>query len=149
MTKRTINAAIKHLGLEIQNNRDGYSYFTDAIGNQIGESVMVCYLNSLTVEQWLERARIAIEENNDGRCGVRSIHLPPEPAKKVFTLSGDFSKSNAVADALTELEAAGAALREYTDAGDYGSADYFAALKVKKAAIAAHDAALRKLRSVS
>lgn len=63
MTKRTINAALKRAGLpvEIQNNRDGYSYFTHAVtGYQIGESVLICYLSHQTVEQWVEHARWAI-----------------------------------------------------------------------------------------
>jgi len=58
MTKATINKAIKHLGIEIQNTRgDGYSYFTSLKdGNQVGDSVYVCYLNQLTLEQWIKEA---------------------------------------------------------------------------------------------
>ena len=61
MTKRKINSAIKHLGVEIQNNRDGYSYFTRD-GVSIGDSVMVCYLNQLTLEEWIGEAEYAIAE---------------------------------------------------------------------------------------
>ena len=66
--------------------------------------------------------------------------------KTTIKLSGSFDKSHALADAFAELEAAKAALREFTDAGDYGSAEYFAALKIKKDAEAAHATALRNLR---
>lgn len=64
-TKRTINAALRRAGLpvEIQNNRDGYSYFTSTItGAQIGESVLVCYLQQQTVEGWVSDARYAIKQ---------------------------------------------------------------------------------------
>lgn len=58
MTKATINRAIRGLGIEIQNKRgDGYSYFTSlATGYQVGDSVPVCYMNHLTLDQWIERA---------------------------------------------------------------------------------------------
>jgi len=65
MTTRTINAALRRAGLdvEIQNNRDGYSYFVrKATGALVGESVMVCYLNQQTVEQWVTDARHAIAQ---------------------------------------------------------------------------------------
>lgn len=57
MTKARINKAIKHLGLEIQNKRgDGYSYFTDMEGNQVGDSVYVCYMSQLSLAQWVGEA---------------------------------------------------------------------------------------------
>jgi hypothetical protein len=60
MNKKTINRAIAHLGIEIQNNRDGYSYFTSLeTGDQIGHSVMVCYLNSYTLDEWVSEANWA------------------------------------------------------------------------------------------
>lgn len=65
ITTRSINVALRRAGLalEIINNRDGYSYFISTeTGGQIGESVMVCYLNQQTVEQWVEDARHAIKE---------------------------------------------------------------------------------------
>ena len=54
-SKAQINAALRRAGipLEIQNNRDGYSYFTDAEGNQVGSSVYVCHLSSMSVERWV------------------------------------------------------------------------------------------------
>ena len=59
-SKRQINSAIRHLGLEIQNNRDGYSYFTDLCdGCQVGESVYICYLSQQTVGDWVIDAEIA------------------------------------------------------------------------------------------
>jgi hypothetical protein len=65
MTTRTINAALRRadLDIEIANNRDGYSYFLSTItGGQIGESVLVCYLNQQTVEEWVSDARRAIHQ---------------------------------------------------------------------------------------
>jgi hypothetical protein len=63
MTTAKINRAIKHLGLEIVHQRaDGYSYFVEiGTGNSIGLSVMVCYLNQLSLEQWVEEAVGALE----------------------------------------------------------------------------------------
>ena len=65
INKRSINAALKRAGLpvEIQNNRDGYSYFTSTLnGDQIGESVLVCYLNQQSIEGWVADARHAIAQ---------------------------------------------------------------------------------------
>lgn len=61
MTKNLINKAIKHLGLEIVGHRgDGYFYFCDLQkGHQVGESVLVCYLNQLTLAQWIQEAEQA------------------------------------------------------------------------------------------
>ena len=61
MTKVKINKAIKHTGLEVQNNRDGYSYFTNFEGDPIGGCVMVCYLNQLSLSQWIEEAECAVK----------------------------------------------------------------------------------------
>lgn len=64
MNKRTINRALRPLGLEIQNNRDGYSYFTSRrFGHQIGASVFVSYLSSLPLSRWVDEARAAIREH--------------------------------------------------------------------------------------
>jgi len=61
MTKNRINRAIKHLGLEIVGKRgDGYFYFCDLQeGNQVGESVLVCYLNQCTLGEWVQYAESA------------------------------------------------------------------------------------------
>jgi len=66
ITKRAINSAIKRAGLPviIQNNRGGYSYFTSTeTGNQVGESVCLCYLNQQSIDQWVEDARYAIAQD--------------------------------------------------------------------------------------
>lgn len=64
MNKRTINRALRPLGLEIQNNRDGYSYFTSRrFGHQIGASVFVSYLSSLPLDRWVDEARAAIRDH--------------------------------------------------------------------------------------
>ena len=61
MTTSQINRAIRHLNLEIIHERgSGYSYFLDiATGAQIGDSVQVCYLSSLSLEQWVQEAEAA------------------------------------------------------------------------------------------
>lgn len=61
MTKAQINRAIKHTCLTIQGRRgDGYFYFLDAEGNQVGESVTVCYLKQLPLHRWVRLAEQAI-----------------------------------------------------------------------------------------
>ena len=64
ITQKKINAALRAVGLgvEIVNNRDGYSYFLDRDGNQVGESVYICYLNQQTISEWVEHARFAIKQ---------------------------------------------------------------------------------------
>ena len=61
MTKKIINKAISYLGLEIVGHRgDGYFYFCDLKeGHQVGDSVLVCYLNQLTLSQWIQEAEQA------------------------------------------------------------------------------------------
>ena len=61
MTTSQINRAIRHLNLEIIHQRgSGYSYFLDtSTGDQIGASVPVCYLNTLSLEQWVQEAEAA------------------------------------------------------------------------------------------
>lgn len=55
MTKKQINNKIKHLDLEIQGKKgDGYFYFIDKkTGDQIGDSVYICYLNQASIYKWL------------------------------------------------------------------------------------------------
>ena len=61
MTKAQINRAIRHTGLTIQGTRgDGYFYFLDTEGNQVGDSVMVCYLRQLPLHRWVRLAEQAI-----------------------------------------------------------------------------------------
>lgn len=64
MTKKIINKAIQHLGLEIVNTRgDGYSYFLDIqTGYQVGSSVYICYLNQATLQEWVSYAEAARNE---------------------------------------------------------------------------------------
>lgn len=58
ITSAKINRAIKHLNLEFIHARgSGYSYFLDReTGDQVGDSVAVCYLHHLSLEQWVEIA---------------------------------------------------------------------------------------------
>lgn len=58
MTTAKINRAIKHLNLEIIHERgSGYSYFLDlTTGDQVGESVAVCYLHHLPLDRWVAEA---------------------------------------------------------------------------------------------
>jgi hypothetical protein len=67
MTKARINKAIKHLGLVITGNiGDGYFYFLNENGDQVGDSVYVCYLNQLSLKGWISEAGLALEQfNND------------------------------------------------------------------------------------
>lgn len=60
MTKNRINKAIRYLGLEIVDQRgDGYFYFCDLQkGHQVGKSVLVCHLNQLTLDQWIQEAEL-------------------------------------------------------------------------------------------
>ena len=62
-TTAKINRAIKHLNLEIIHQRgSGYSYFLDLqSGNQIGDSVWVCYLHQLSIDRWVSQAEAARE----------------------------------------------------------------------------------------
>jgi len=65
MTTSKINRAIRHLDLEIVHERgSGYSYFLDlTTGDQIGESIYVCYLHHLTLEEWIQEAASARKPN--------------------------------------------------------------------------------------
>ena len=59
MTANQINKAIKHLGIEIVKGK-GYQYFCDLeTGAQVGESVLICYLNQCTLHEWVKEAEIA------------------------------------------------------------------------------------------
>jgi hypothetical protein len=59
MTTNIINRAIKHLGLEIVRGQ-GYQYFCDLeTGAQVGESVLICYLNHCTLAEWVKEAEFA------------------------------------------------------------------------------------------
>jgi hypothetical protein len=66
MTTARINKAIKHLDVEIIHERgSGYSYFLDIkTGNQVGDSVAVCYLNQLPLNRWVEEAEEARQQSN-------------------------------------------------------------------------------------
>ena len=57
MTKNKINKSIKSTGLSIFGERgEGYFYFLNSSGDQVGESVYVAYLNQLTLSQWVDEA---------------------------------------------------------------------------------------------
>jgi hypothetical protein len=59
MTTKLINNAIKHLGIEIVRGH-GYQYFCDLeTGAQVGESVLICYLNHCTLAEWVKEAELA------------------------------------------------------------------------------------------
>lgn len=63
MTKKKINHAIKHLGLTIEGARgDGCFYFLDEYGSQIGKTVYICYLNQLSVDEWIQEAEGAKDQ---------------------------------------------------------------------------------------
>jgi len=64
MTKARINRAIQHLGVQIVGNGDGYFYFVDLAAKigQVGQSVMVCYLNQQPLSRWVAAAEAAVHE---------------------------------------------------------------------------------------
>jgi hypothetical protein len=60
LTRKTVNKAIAHLGLEIQDNGDGYFYFTDTTtGDVVGDSVFACRLNFNSLPVWIMEAEDA------------------------------------------------------------------------------------------
>ena len=62
LTKQQINNKIKHLEVELVGTKgDGYFYFVDSEGNQVGDSVMVCYLHHNTLEEWKREAEKAAQ----------------------------------------------------------------------------------------
>lgn len=66
MTFKRINRAIQHLGLTLVGTRgDGYFYFLDSAGNQVGESVYVCYLNHLPLKDWVALAEFAVASQSN------------------------------------------------------------------------------------
>jgi hypothetical protein len=56
--RAAINRAIAHTGLIIYAG-PGYSYFKDAAGDQIGESIMVYRQSDLSIDQWISEAEYA------------------------------------------------------------------------------------------
>jgi hypothetical protein len=69
MTFAKINAAIKHLGIELVGSRGaGYYYFLNLhTRDQVGESVMVARLSQLTLYQWVKEAEYASRINKRGK----------------------------------------------------------------------------------
>ena len=60
LTRKTVNKAIAHLGLEIQDNGDGYFYFTDTkTGDVVGQFVFACRLNFNSLAEWVMEAEDA------------------------------------------------------------------------------------------
>lgn len=73
ITKKSIDRAIKHLGLEIVKGH-GYSYFLELHGpkkgEQVGESVMVCYLSQQSIQEWVKDAEAALEEQSERKASL-------------------------------------------------------------------------------
>lgn len=66
LTKKKINAAIAHTGLEVVGNTGaGYFYFLDSNKDQAGESVYVNALNHLPLELWVHQAEYACKDLNE------------------------------------------------------------------------------------
>jgi hypothetical protein len=62
------------LGLTIHGKRgDGCFYFLDFEGNQVGETVYVCYLKQLSLRRWVNAAEFA--KNEKSEKGVYSIKI--------------------------------------------------------------------------
>lgn len=83
MTSKKINKAIAFLGLHVIRAR-AYSYFHDAEGNQIGESVWVYRLNHYAIEQWVEVARSRWEHHHATTTVFRL-----ETVRRMLALTGD------------------------------------------------------------
>lgn len=66
MTTSKINRAIRHLGVEIVRGY-GYVYFCSLASDrgQVGESVMIPFLNCCSLEQWVAEARFAVENSEN------------------------------------------------------------------------------------
>lgn len=60
LTKKRINAAIAHTGLEVVGNGDGYFYFVSLDkGEHRGRCVYVCRLSHQDLEKWVRDAEEA------------------------------------------------------------------------------------------
>lgn len=72
MTKSRINRAIRHLGIQIIGNGDGYFYFVDLAAKigQVGNSVMVCYLNQQSLQRWVSDAEAAVREYEEEHAQI-------------------------------------------------------------------------------
>jgi hypothetical protein len=82
-TKRSINRAIAHLGVQIRRDA-GYSYFTSLLtGDQIGDSVAICHLNQATVERWVREAEDACKQYRT-ECDSRGRLATALPQPEVF-----------------------------------------------------------------
>jgi hypothetical protein len=67
LTAARINRSIKQHNLEVvYTPGDGYFYFIDLVTrNQVGQSVMVCKMHHLSLEQWRDAAKAARDAENN------------------------------------------------------------------------------------
>jgi hypothetical protein len=63
-----VNRAIRFLGIEVVRG-DGYFYFLSKDIGQVGDSVMVPYVNSMSLARWIQSAEAAIKEHNEINYG--------------------------------------------------------------------------------
>jgi hypothetical protein len=59
-----VNRAIRFLGIEVVRG-EGYFYFVSKDDEMIGCSVMVPYVNSMSLARWIRSAESAIKEHNE------------------------------------------------------------------------------------
>lgn len=67
-----VNRAIRFLGIEVVRG-EGYFYFVSKDDEMIGggcQSVMVPYVNSMSLARWIQSAEFAIKEHNEINCGL-------------------------------------------------------------------------------
>jgi hypothetical protein len=64
-----VNRAIRYLGIEVIRG-DGYFYFLSNDAEMIGCSVMVPYVNSMSLARWIQSAESAIKEHNEINYGL-------------------------------------------------------------------------------
>ena len=67
LTAARINSSIRQHNLEVAYTQgDGYFYFVDLVTrSQVGESVMVCKMHHLSLEQWRDAAKAARDAERD------------------------------------------------------------------------------------
>ena len=64
LTFKRINLAIKQAGIPLTltgTHGDGYFYFLDSKGDQVGDNVMVARLNHQALESWVDDAQAAYD----------------------------------------------------------------------------------------
>lgn len=87
LTKKRINEAIAHTGLEVVGNGDGYFYFISlANGIQRGHCVYVCRLNHLALDKWVSAAEAASKSSLYEGIDYGDLEEPPTIGSAILDL---------------------------------------------------------------